>query len=56
MSNEMTPDEQTDAAAVIAQCKAALEHAQHATGSRLFHDSRRKALSAISAWEASNGK
>ena len=39
---------------VIREAKAALEFAQQASGSRLFHDSRRKALATISAWEAGN--
>ena len=43
---------QPSAAEVIRVAKAALEFAQQASGSRLFHDSRRKALATISAWEA----
>ena len=45
---------QPSAAEVIRVAKAALEFAQQASGSRLFHDSRRKALATISAWEAGN--
>ena len=52
--NDVLQKTEHTAADVIREAKAALEIAQQASGSRLFHDSRRKALTTISAWEAGN--
>lgn len=54
--NNATAEAQPSAAEVIAAAKEALEIAQQASGSRLFHDSRRKALATISAWEVKNDR